>query len=230
MWKLFKNKMNNEMASVDALSNDNTRLTKRCWLLSILCNLIAISLIFGFYLKNEVTSIQHSSQVSIAREADILSQLNDLKSQLAAVQAMQQQIAQLESNVTHLQQTAATQQSLDNLAKNIDLKQLTDQLAQLRKAIHPGSAPICPISKNHAMHSHTNSLNTILPFKIESLDKIAGQSFASVNYHQRVFPVLLNDSVAGWKAVRMDVNAGVIVLENSQHRRVEITTSRGWYV
>ena len=52
---------------------------------------------------------------------------------------------------------------------------------------------------------------------------MAGQAFASVQYHQDTLPLRLNDQLAGWKAVRLDSLNGVAMWENAQRRR--ITTS-----
>ncbi len=231
MWGFFKNIKDEERAITGELPQCNPQTFQRQGLSAVIAHLFTLSMLFGFgcYLKHEIAPIQTLSQVSITREADILSQLNDLKSELAVTQANQQQIGALKADLIHLQQSVATEQSLDNLIKNVDLKKITDQLTQLKKTLHFGATPMCPILKNHVARRAAN-FSRVLPFKVESLDRMAGQSFASVIYRQDRIPVLLNDSVAGWKAVQMEVSAGAVVWENAEHHRVKVSISREQYV
>ena len=52
---------------------------------------------------------------------------------------------------------------------------------------------------------------------------MAGQAYASVQYHQDTLPLRLNDQLAGWKAVQLDSLAGIVVWENPQRRRITTT-------
>ena len=234
----FKNKKNPEMVTPVELSevdcsNHPLKLRETPALITMIAHGVTISLLFGFafYVKHEITIIKQCSQVSIEREAEILSELSDLKSQIAVIQADHQQIAELKDDLIQLQHTAATEQSLDNLVKKTDLKLITDQLAQLKKSVNINKSPFCPVAKSHAAQ-RLSTVYPALPFKVESLDRMAGQSFASVIYHQDTIPVLLNESIAGWKAVKMNVDAGIVVWENAEknHHRIKITASRGLYV
>lgn len=228
------NKQNKKMMMNAELSTEGTLIgfMKKQSIAILVQNITHIMIIltlfsFAFYVKHEITLIQHSSQVSTVREADILSQLNDLKSQLDEIKTDHQKISEFKANLDQVQQNMVTQQSLATLAKNADLQQIKAQLAQLKSALSIQQTP------QHGKQQHwvkrSVPAKTVLPFKVESLDIMAGQAFASVIYRQQVLPIKLNDSLAGWKAIKIDVNTGLIIWENTKHFHITVTAFRGLY-
>lgn len=178
---------------------------------------------FSFYVKHEITLIKINSQVSIEREADILSGLNDLERQVSAIQSDHQTLEGLKNKLTHLEETMVTEQTMSGLAKSTELQQVTAQLKQLQQTFKVTHPPL----KKHTQT--TESFHRSLPFQVQSIDIIAGQSFASITYHQDTLPLRLNDSLAGWTVKTVDYVTGIAVFENRQHRRVTIHVPRTMY-
>ena len=113
VWFFKKNK-----EILATLEPSDTRLSgQRNWkalCLKILPHLTLITLFFGFFglaffVKHETTQIKLISHVSTEREAEILSTLNDLQSQINSIKADHEQIKAVKETVTRLERTAATE-------------------------------------------------------------------------------------------------------------------------
>ena len=230
MLKWFKRSKNSlEMESTEdnlEIGNDSRVFNQKLIgnILRVIVYLVPISLVFGlaFYVKHELTLIKNMSQVSIEREADILSTLSDLQLKISAIKTNTQQISELKIELDHVQETMVTAQSMSGFAKASELKQLSVQLKSLAK----NRSHHQPVKK---YHKELIGIETSIPFQVESLDIMAGQPFASVIYHENRVPVMLNESLAGWKAVKLDVVSGIVIWENLHGRRIRMTAARGLY-
>ena len=59
---------------------------------------------------------------------------------------------------------------------------------------------------------------------------MAGQPFVSVEYQQNTLPLRINDSLADWKVIKIDMTTGVALLENLKtRRRMTVAVSRTLY-
>jgi hypothetical protein len=188
--------------------------------LKILPHLTLITLFFGFFglaffVKHETTQIKFILHVSTEREAEILSTLNDLQSQINSIKTDLEQIREIKETVIRLEHTVATEHSVSGLAKAAQLQRISDQLQQLEK--RQVSKKSAFLRKNHAHAS--KSAKSSLPFIIKSLDMMAGQPFISVEYQQNTIPLRTNESLADWKALKIDVTTGVVIWENLKTRR-----------
>ena len=94
---------------------------------------LSLYLLFSlvFYMKNENTLIQKFSEISIERESDILTTLNDLNAKIEKLSDDPNQILALKTQLNRVEQTMVTEQSLSGLAKSAELKNITMQLQQL---------------------------------------------------------------------------------------------------
>ncbi len=229
-WFFKKNK--EILAAVEP--SDTRLLGQRHWkalCLKIWPHLTLITLFFSFFglaffVKHETTQIKLISHVSIEREAEILSTLNDLQSQINSIKADHEQIKAVKETVTRLERTAATEQSLSGLAKTTQLQRISDQLQQLQKSYSSKKTNF--LRKKHAHPS--KPVKASLPFSIKSLDMMAGQPFVSVEYQQNTLPLRINDSLADWKVIKIDITMGVTLLENMKtRRRMTVAVSRTLY-
>lgn len=202
----------------------------RClnFIVKISVHIIYFSLFFGLalYVKHETNLIEKNSQISIAREADILTALSDVDSKIEKLSRDHQQILILKTELGHIEETMVTEESLSGLAKADELKKIAMQLQKFTTSSifarsHHSSSKI---------PTHRRSRNIRLPFRVLSIDSMAGQAFASVQYHQDTLPLRLNDQLAGWKAVRLDGLAGIAVWENAQRRRITTTVAEMHHV
>lgn len=176
--------------------------------------------LFGlvFYVKTETTSIKQLSRISIEREAELFTTLNDLNAKMDKLSGDHDQILALKTAFNQVAQTMLTEKSLSGLAKSAELKNITLKLQQLARK--NASTSIHRVTRSFKKWSFQP---VHLPFQVLSIDRMAGQVYASVQYHQDNLPLRLNESLAGWKAVRLDSLAGIAVWENAQRRR--LTTS-----
>lgn len=181
----------------------------------------------AFLVKHETTQTQSLSRVSSERQTEILSTLNDQQLAIAHIQADHDPIQEIQASLTRLEHTAATEQSLSGLATAAALQQVSAQLQQLQHTLHPQHSS--NFRKKQAHRSTT--VRESLPFRVKSIDTIAGQPFASVEYHHTTLPLRLNEDLAGWKAVTLDTATGKAVWENRRYprRRIVIAASKVFY-
>lgn len=174
----------------------------------------------AFFVKQETTQIKFILQVSEERQANILSRLDEIQSQIVSLKADHAQIQSLQASLSHLQETMATEQSLTALAKSSEVQQLTKQLQQWKSTTHS------PYSlKNN--HQKSKPVPMTLPFHVNSLDIIAGSPYISIEYQQASLPLRVNDPLAGWKAIDMDITNSKVVFENLKtHRKITVSPSR----
>jgi hypothetical protein len=209
----IENSGHHEAGKKSPLKKNHGNFLKK-WVLPM----ITVSLLFGLMcdVKHEINSMKQLSQLSIAHEADILTALNDLSMKIEKLSADQVQIAELKAQVSHIEHTMMTEQSLSTLAKASELQKVTAQLTQLMHA------PLSPAGHRASVHSlrKKSAGPAPLPFQVLSVDSISGQKYASVQYHQDTLPLRLNDQLAGWTAVRLDSLTGIAVWENAQRRRI----------
>ncbi len=211
-----------EASTADLNTSSSASFSSQCWMMvkKYGLSVMTIILLFGlvFYVKYEVTIIKQLSRISIEREAECLTALNDLSGKIDKLSQDHDQMLTLKTELNQVEKTMLTEQSLSGLAKSAELKNITLKLQQLER--QNSSSPIHRLTHGF---SHPSVQPLHLPFQVLSIDSMAGQGYASVQYHQASLPVRLNESLAGWKAVRLDSLAGLAVWENAQRRR--ITTS-----
>lgn len=210
------------------LLNQHSRKAGYLNLLSYLTLVVFFFGFFGFFglaffVKHETTQIKLISHVSTEREAEILSALNDLQSQINSIKADHEQIKEMKESITRLERTAATEQSVLGLAKATQLQRISDQLQQLQKSYPFKKATFLRKKQAHP----SKAIKDSLPFHIKSLDVMAGQSFVSVEYQQNTLPLRINDSLADWKVIKIDMDSGVALWENLKtRRRMTVAVSR----
>lgn len=218
---------NFEVHSSEPPSGQNQK-RKYSFFLRLIPHCFYLILIFGlaFIMKHEITLSQQFSKVSLAREAEILSTLNDLTAQLVQIQSSQNQITELKNSVIRLEQNMATEQSLSILAKSTELQQIHIQLQKMRQELKIGR----PTNRTHSMPSRKKHFSRKKPpFQVISLDWMAGQPYASVLYRQERYPLRVGETLAGWKLLQVNVDAGFMVCENAQRRRMKVNLSRAMY-
>lgn len=191
--------------------------------IKLLPHLILAILFVGlaFYVKQETTQIKFIFQVSAERQANILSALNDIQSQMAALnKAGHEQIQSLQTSLTHLQESVAKEQSLAHLAQSAEVQQLAKQLQQLG-SVHHSAHPL----KKTRRKSH--DIPMTLPFRVKSLDMIADQPYVSVEYQDNTLPLRANDQLAGWKAININLTDGKVVWKHLKTgRKITVAASR----
>ncbi len=214
------------------LEPSNTRLSGqpnwKALCLKSLPHLTLITLFFGlaFFVKHETTQIKLISHVSTEREAEILLTLNDLQLQINSIKADHEQIKAVKETITHLEHTAATEESVSGLAKATQLERISDQLQKLQKSYSFKKAIFLRKKQAHP----SKAVKASLPFHIKSLDIMAGQPFVSVEYQQNTLPLRINDSLADWKVIKIDMTTGVSLWENLKtRRRMTVAVSRTLY-
>lgn len=232
MKKWFLKNENQSTGRLDEQSENHFQISysQKKWkklTVSACSHIVIASIIFGFafYVKQETTLIKHYSQVSIAREAELLSTLNDIASQVAMIKADHESLADMKKTLVHLEQTVATEQSLSKLATSADLQQINRQIVQLKKSF---STPKYSHS-HHKLFKKQKISRITLPFQVKSIDQISDQPFASVLYHQDILPIRLNETLVGWKVIGINMAKGVMVWENPQRRRIQIIAARSIY-
>lgn len=194
-------------------------------IIQLLPTVILATLFVGlaFYVKQETTQIKLIFQVSEERQANILSALNDIQSQIAALKADHEQIQSLQASLTHLQETMAKEQSLANLAKSTEVQQMAKELQKLKLARRSSYSL-------EERHRKSQSTPMTLPFRVKSLDIMADQPYASVEFQHNTLPIRVNDQLAGWKAIDMNITDGKVVWEHLKtHRKMTIAASRMFY-
>jgi hypothetical protein len=218
-----------EASTADFNTSLSASWLSRCWMMVKNHGLpvMTIILLFGlvFYVKTEVTMIKQLSRISLERQAECLTALNDLSGKIDKLSEDHDQILTLKTELNQVEKTMLTEQSLSGLAKSAELKAITLKLKQLER--QNSSSPIHRLTHGF---NHPSVQPVHLPFQVLSIDSMAGQDYASVQYHQASVPVRLNESLAGWKAMRLDSLAGMVVWENAQHRRITISMTERHYV
>lgn len=221
---LKKNKADStELNSLNLQTVNQNRLKNR--VIKILPPLILATLLVGlaFYVKQETTQIKLIFQVTEERQANILSALNEMQSQIVSLKADHEQITSLQASLTHLQETMAKEQSLAGLARSAEVQQLAKQLQQRESTNHSPHG----LKK---FHRKSHPLPIVLPFRVKSLDRIADQPYASVEYQHHTLPIRVNDQLAGWKAIDMNMTDGKVVWEHLKTRRkITIAAARMFY-
>lgn len=178
----------------------------------------------AFYVKQETTQIKLIFQVTEERQANVISFLNDIQSQISVLKADHEQQAQsLQASITHLQEIVATQNSLASLAKSAEVQQLIKQF----KPLKPANRSAHSLKKNY-QKSHRISI--ALPFHVKSLDRIADQPYVSVEYQHNTLPIRVKDQLAGWEVIDMNITNGKVVWEHLKtHRKITVNALRPLY-
>jgi hypothetical protein len=177
----------------------------------------------AFYVKQETTQIKFIFQVTEERQANILSSLNEMQSPMENLKADHEQIMSLQTSLTHLQEVVAKENSLASLAKSAEMQQIARELQKLK----PANRSADLLKKRHRK---SKAIPMTLPFRVKSLDIIADQPYASVEYQQNTLPLRVNDQLAGWRAIDMNITDGKVVWEHLKTRRkITIAASRTLY-
>ena len=195
-------------------------------LIKALPHVILATLFVGlaFYVKQETTQIKLIFQVSEERQANILSSLNEIQSQMESLKADHEQIHVFTDFLNPVtRDSGEREQSLASLAKSTEVQQIARELQKLK----PANRSADSLKK---MHRKSQAIPMTLPFRVKSLDIIADQPYASVEYQHNTLPLRVNDQLAGWKAIDMNITDGKVVWEHLKTRRkIIIAASRMLY-
>ena len=111
--------------------------------------------------------------------------------------------------------------SINNTAKSSEVQKISGQLNSIKEDI---DSQINSLKKivSHGSNNKEYLDATALPFQVISVDIIAGQSYATVNYENHIWPLTIGDSLAGWKIIYVDYDTEIIELINEKNQHVKI--------
>jgi hypothetical protein len=166
---------------------------------------------------NDIVSLQNKRSDAILRELnDINSILHDVennplnnKQQQVTLQALQKDIA-------------SAQKFMTDVAKNSDIQKISTQLSSVKDDIDSQMSDLKKaVSKSVGSKEYLDA--STLPFHVLSVDVIAGQPYASVEYAGHVSPLSIGDTLVGWRAITIDYNENVSEFVNDKNQYVKVS-------
>lgn len=175
-----------------------------------------ISVLILIFIHNQEDESNRFSVAETKRSGMILNELTDMQTQL-------QKMSQGNANATELKNTLATfsqelgdiQKSLNEAAKDADIKKMSEQLAAVKDELA------------QTMTSGANGKQYIdaktLPFSVTAIDLIDQQAFISVNYNNHIIPLSIGDALAGWKVADADYESQAVEFGSTQGQFVKVS-------
>ncbi|MEO8964503.1 MAG: hypothetical protein ABI370_07520 [Gammaproteobacteria bacterium] len=191
-------------------------------LIIIITSLIAV-LFFSYTYSHKNTTVTDLISLQNKRSDVILRELNDINSVLHDVESnpsntKQQQIAlqSLEKNIS------SAQKAMTDVAKSTDIQKISNQISLVKDDIDSQMSDIKnAVSKNINTKEYLDA--SALPFRVISVDVIAGQYYVSVEYANHVSPLSVGDSLVGWRVVDADYDAGISEFTNEKNQFIKVS-------
>lgn len=161
---------------------------------------------------NQSTKNSKHSHIIIEKLREINDSLILMKTNSSMSHHQQNLLLKLEKDF------ASLEASIVDVAKSSELKDVStlvttmkndvnSQFGDLKKMISGGNKEYLDVSS--------------LPFHIISVDVIGGQAYATVDYVNRVFPLSIGDTVAGWRLNQADYDLHVVEFVNEKNQFVK---------
>jgi hypothetical protein len=136
----------------------------------------------------------------------ILAQINDIDSQLQALQSNPQNSSEFKDSFLKINtDLEGVQQSIFSMKDDMD-----SQMNELKKAVN----------SNPNMKQYLDAKE--LPFKVISIDVMDQQPFASVNYNDHISPMTVGDALAGWVLDKADYATATAEFKNEKDQYVKV--------
>jgi hypothetical protein len=166
---------------------------------------------------NNLVSLQNKRSETILRELnDINTILHDVEKNPFNTKQQQAALQTLENDI------ASTQKSMADVAKSTEIQKVSTQLSSVRDDIDSQMSDLKKvISKSVGSKEYLDA--STLPFHVLSVDVIAGQSYASVEYAGHVSPLSIGDTLAGWHVTAVDYNEYVTEFSNDKNQYVKVS-------
>jgi hypothetical protein len=149
---------------------------------------------------------------------DISLVLHDVESNPLNTKQQQTALQLLEKDVS------LVQKSIVDVAKSGDIQKIATQMTSVKNDI---DTQLTDIKK--AVSQSTGGKQymdiSILPFKVNSVDVIGGQPYASVQYGGSFTPMAVGDLLAGWRMVTADYDAWIVEFVNDKNQYIKVNLS-----
>jgi len=229
MKALFKKLFPNANSDIPSPSNNASLTTfirsKMASIGSIQRNhLVSIVVVAGLVIAVLILILMHkqedeSNRFSLAegkRSSMILNELTDMQVQLQKVSQGNANASELRSTLAVFsQELNAIQKSLNDAAKDADIKKMSEQLAAVKDEL--GQTMVNGANGKHYLDAKA------LPFTVSAIDLIDQQAFISVNYNNHVIPLSIGDALAGWKVADADYESQTMEFESTQGQFVKVS-------
>lgn len=161
----------------------------------------------GLYLiHHDSTRVIMQQDVQAKHTQSIFSQINDIDSQLQALQTNPQNSQGFKDGLVKINADLENiQQSITSMKEDMDT-----QITDLKKVVNT----------NPNMKQYLDEKE--LPFKVISIDVIGEQPFASVNYNDHVTPITIGDALAGWVLEKADYSTATAEFKNEKDQYIKV--------
>jgi len=214
MFHLFKQKPE---WIIDCFNELHSICKKRKLLIMMFLPMLALFILIiisNFQLNYRINSSQNDNKLNT-----IIKKINDVGFALSQVEnrpnILEYNQKKLEKDMT------SVKQSLENISKESDISKIADQIHLIQSNIDKQIDDIKKsLSSNLNTKQYLNQSN--LPFEMLTIDVISGQSYVSVNYNNHVFPLAINDVLAGWRVKVADFDENTAEFVNSKGQYIKI--------
>lgn len=154
----------------------------------------------------------------------MLQELNTIQSQLEAV-ADQTHSRQEESALTAMNTELATLRQLaSSTAKTADIEKVSNDIASIKQSVETHAEDLQnALTANGFGQAELPA--SALPFKVVSVDILAGLPYVSVDYAHHTAPIAIGESLAGWRLMAVDDDIGAAEWMNDKNQHVKLFIS-----
>ncbi|HVV68005.1 MAG TPA: hypothetical protein VHE99_03055 [Gammaproteobacteria bacterium] len=187
--------------------------------------LLLVSVLLSFFTLVSVMHQYHNAGqaagITTKRNLQILSELNDLHSQVQQLSSLSSKPGELKTTLVRLDtELTDLEKEIANTAKSTEVQKLSVQLSDMQSDLGDLSQTFAAQFTNKKYIDAKK-----LPFHVLSLDVISEQPFISVDYNHHIIPLGIGDSLATWKIMSADYDTQTVELTNAQGQYVKITLS-----
>ena len=168
------------------------------------------------------TNMANSLSLQNKRAATILHELEDIQSALHRIESNPLNSKQQQTGLQSLEKDMAiAQKNMTDAAKVSDIQKLSSeinlvkndidtQINDLKKAISE------PLGNKSFLEA------SALPFRVVSVDVIAGEPYVSLEYANHISPLTIGDLLAEWRVVSADYESSTAEFINTKNQHVKV--------
>ncbi len=165
--------------------------------------------------KNQSASLQNKRSELIVHE------LNTIQSQLDVFAGTSKNQKSQSALFAIQNELAALQRSMVALVKTTDMQQMSSQIAAVKDDVDSKMGDIKQVILSHPVGKQYLTVEA-LPFRVVSVDKIAGLPYVSVEYAKHISPLAVGDDLAGWRVMAAYSDAGAAQFINDKEQYVKV--------
>lgn len=215
------------LEKITAITNLINKIKKYIWDKNIIMGVSIAAVVIVIFLIPFKSSNKSTEALKNPKTDYLTIQLNDISQKLNNLQikmSNQNAVVNLDPIKDQISKLALKTKSLSEHSNEIISKQIENNTNKMLNKLSIIKAKLEKLQNEKKRNVYLKSDN--LPFEVISIDNIERQNIITVSYNHKIFPLDVNDYLAGWKLISADFASQKCEFINNKKQHVLVDLNR----